>query len=421
MTHSVSRVYNDDAVMNNCPNAAYSYKPSMALESHIPSSSEDALSWGPQPSANIDCSYNDLPSNQVSIQKDHDIDIAVATDNSNNHSFGARPASTLSLKTSCKRSASDDDQATHDIGHQFLACPFYKRDSRRYSDCRNHVLRRIKDVKQHVNRKHQKPKFYCPLCFQIFKSATTRDEHIQLKRCVSQLDPIYDGISEDQRMILSQSSSRGKTTKEQWCDMWKTIFPKIEPPKSPYLGSDGEETVSLIRSVWHKRQHEIISETIKTEGVSTIDHTLLVNLVERVLDQLELDASGTIISSDRPCSHEFRIGSVAVPEAIHQGAPGSRPQESWTYSPYFDNMQSIYDNSNNTLWDFEPIDSNSTLLSSVTPPRPSEWADLGNNSNMDLGYLTDRFMENTTMEFGTYLGSEFLNNPNSQRIQQFTA
>lgn len=44
-----------------------------------------------------------------------------------------------------------------------LACPFYKRNQVRHSNCLHFRLKRIKDVKQHLLRKHKQP-YYCPIC-----------------------------------------------------------------------------------------------------------------------------------------------------------------------------------------------------------------------------------------------------------------
>ncbi len=123
---------------------------------------------------------------------------------------------------------------TFDPGSPSLACPFYKRDSSKYLSCRSNVLRRIKDVKQHIVRKHKKPEFYCPVCFDIFEETTTRDDHIQLRACFGRPDPMYDGITDDQKKHLSQPS-RGSTIMDQWRDTWRVLFPDVEPPNSPYI------------------------------------------------------------------------------------------------------------------------------------------------------------------------------------------
>ncbi len=71
-----------------------------------------------------------------------------------------------------------------------LACPFYKWDAHKYHDCLRYGLRRIKDVKQHVYRRHTKPDLYCAVCYQVFSSADARDAHVRGMDCSQRLDII---------------------------------------------------------------------------------------------------------------------------------------------------------------------------------------------------------------------------------------
>ncbi|OTA61251.1 hypothetical protein K449DRAFT_395933 [Hypoxylon sp. EC38] len=150
-----------------------------------------------------------------------------------------------------------DSQAHH--GKRLFACPWYKKDPWKYRDCGKYELRRIKDVKQHANRKHMKPDIYCPVCFQLFKKASERDEHIQKKSCDSKPNPEFDGLTEQQRKELNQKANRGKNEAEQWYYMWDTIFPNAVRPPSPYLGDDRGELLSVLRNFWEKRGAKIIS------------------------------------------------------------------------------------------------------------------------------------------------------------------
>ncbi len=178
-----------------------------------------------------------------------------------------------------------------ELNQRSLACPFYKHDSNKYHDCRHNMLKRIKDVKQHVVRKHKKPDFYCPICFSKFKEANARDTHIQERQCTAERNPIYDGISEDQKKELSQYSSRGKSIEEQWNDTWRIIFPKIGPPTSPYLGTDQEEMVSLIRKFWDEKQDKIISSAFKTQPLIDGHTPYVTSLMKTILDLFEAEAS----------------------------------------------------------------------------------------------------------------------------------
>ncbi|CAI4217554.1 unnamed protein product [Parascedosporium putredinis] len=71
----------------------------------------------------------------------------------------------------------DDDDDTEDLrkspkrqdntepeNQQRFACPFYRHDPFKYTSCLSYSLRRIKDVKQHIYRKHGPPLYYCAPC-----------------------------------------------------------------------------------------------------------------------------------------------------------------------------------------------------------------------------------------------------------------
>ncbi|KAI1635809.1 hypothetical protein F4809DRAFT_427506 [Biscogniauxia mediterranea] len=77
-------------------------------------------------------------------------------------------------------------EGNDNMNSRSFACPFDKSNSNKYSDCRTNILTRIKDVKQHVYRKHSKPHLYCPFCFQVFANANSRDTHIRQETCVPQ-------------------------------------------------------------------------------------------------------------------------------------------------------------------------------------------------------------------------------------------
>ncbi|KAK4443321.1 hypothetical protein QBC34DRAFT_212214 [Podospora aff. communis PSN243] len=73
-----------------------------------------------------------------------------------------------------------------------FACPFWKlRPFGNHQGCHRHRLSRVRDVKQHLTRKHT-PAAYCQRCFQVFETAAGLYEHIQGVNCShipgSQLD-----------------------------------------------------------------------------------------------------------------------------------------------------------------------------------------------------------------------------------------
>ncbi|KAH8742670.1 hypothetical protein F5883DRAFT_382940, partial [Diaporthe sp. PMI_573] len=128
-----------------------------------------------------------------------------------------------------------------------FACPFQKLNWPKHQACRRYELRRIKDVKQHVYRRHKQPDYYCARCYDTFKTASARDEHARSNNCDILDGYLFEGITEAQKNILNKSSSRGLDPQEQWFEMWDIIFPDEKRPSSAWVGGYLEESVQLLR------------------------------------------------------------------------------------------------------------------------------------------------------------------------------
>lgn len=153
----------------------------------------------------------------------------------------------------------------HDTCARSLACPFYKHYPFQHRKCLALSLRRPKDVKQHVYRSHTKPEFYCARCYRIFHSATERDTH-WIQRLCDRLDsPLllqFQGITEDQRKLLSEKSPRDLDVEAQWFQIYQIIFPCSELPRSAYVGNVLEEIVPLLREKWETQGPNITARTM---------------------------------------------------------------------------------------------------------------------------------------------------------------
>lgn len=174
-----------------------------------------------------------------------------------------------------------------------LACPFQKLDSHKHHDCLKYALHRIKDVKQHIYRRHRQPDYYCARCFEIFKAADVRDEHARSNHCKNLPDPGFEGISEDQKIRLNKSSSRGLDPQEQWFEMWDIIFPGKPRPSSAWVGSYMEEMVPLLRSLWKNKRSNILAKVEKGQR-RPLDRSLLDDVVGTIFNCLEDEASASL-------------------------------------------------------------------------------------------------------------------------------
>lgn len=174
-----------------------------------------------------------------------------------------------------------------------LACPFQKEDPHRHHECLKYVLNRIKDVKQHIYRRHKKPDYYCARCSEIFKTADERDEHSRSKNCDKLGVPDFEGISEVQKNLLNKSSSRGLDIQGQWFEMWDIIFPRKDRPESAFVGSYMEEMVPLLRSLWKHKSSSILAK-IEEDQRMLLDRQLLEVVVESIFNHVQDEASASL-------------------------------------------------------------------------------------------------------------------------------
>lgn len=117
-----------------------------------------------------------------------------------------------------------------------LACPFLKKDSTHHGDCSKYRLKRIRDVKQHLARKHQMP-MYCPLCMVTFPDEDHRDAHVRNASCAPSQKGKPEGITEGQKRALSRKAPANQSSEDQWYGMWDILFPGHPRPSSPYIDS----------------------------------------------------------------------------------------------------------------------------------------------------------------------------------------
>lgn len=176
------------------------------------------------------------------------------------------------------------DEDRHGPQTQLLACPFSKLDGNRYYGCLKFELRRMKDVKQHISRKHLSPEFYCPRCWQTFPDRGKRDEHARVVSCANQTKPFFLGVSDEQRDQLKRSTGRGATTEKQWYDVWQILFQDKPKPSSVYRGNFMEETLSYFRTRCQKEDFETILSNLGKRRSEVVDARLIRDVVDVVLD-----------------------------------------------------------------------------------------------------------------------------------------
>lgn len=206
---------------------------------------------------------------------------------------------------------------------QLLACPFSKLDGNRYHGCLKFELRRVKDVKQHISRKHLSPEFYCARCWHTFPDRGKQDEHARTAACAIQPKPLFEGISDMQNDRIKRSGSRGATPEQQWFDIWDILFPGQQRPSSIYLGNVMEETLSYIRNRCHGEDLDTMVTTLRERRGEVVDKGLVKDVLAVALDWFHtvIDntpagcESGPVETDSSPLSDTSSSSASSIPDA----------------------------------------------------------------------------------------------------------
>ncbi|KAK8045811.1 hypothetical protein PG996_013875 [Apiospora saccharicola] len=145
-----------------------------------------------------------------------------------------------------------------------LACPFYKKNPAGHSKCLSFRLKRIRDVKQHLNRKHLQP-HHGSACGTHFETQQLARGHERARVCDVLDFSGPDGISEDQRERLSDRVDRKNSMTEQWYTVWEIVFPGCQRPPSPFVESPMHEAFSALREFWNERREALIAEHLQSD------------------------------------------------------------------------------------------------------------------------------------------------------------
>lgn len=143
-----------------------------------------------------------------------------------------------------------------------LACPFYKKDKIAHSKCLLFRLSRIKDVKQHLARKHIQPQF-CARCGHHFDTQESLRAHTRSASCALADFMEPEGITEDQKKELGTRVGRKFGLAEQWYQVWDILFPLLDRPISPFVESPIQEVLTGFREYWVENGQYIITEHIQ--------------------------------------------------------------------------------------------------------------------------------------------------------------
>ncbi|KFY16490.1 hypothetical protein V492_01287 [Pseudogymnoascus sp. VKM F-4246] len=146
---------------------------------------------------------------------------------------------------------------------RLFACPYLKMDPVKHANCCTKKLRRIRDVKQHLSRRHT-PDRYCQRCLSTnFCDEQTLQGHVDLNTCLRNDPTALEGISNEQQKRLSRKSDSKINEEGQWFVIWEILFIRRARPSSAYMETGLSMELGLFR------------EYCSTHGPSTIEEQLL--------------------------------------------------------------------------------------------------------------------------------------------------
>ncbi|KAK3357864.1 hypothetical protein B0T25DRAFT_567120 [Lasiosphaeria hispida] len=155
-----------------------------------------------------------------------------------------------------------------------FACPFLKKDPVAHRACCVYSLKRIRDVKQHLGRKHSMP-LYCPRCFETFEYEGERDVHIR-GECAQRPHAMPEGITEKKKQQLAKKSPANQTPEEQWYGIFDTLFPEHgEKPLSPYMDKALSKSSTAYQAFLEEDGARMLSGFLETRGLRVVTSNIL--------------------------------------------------------------------------------------------------------------------------------------------------
>ena len=211
-----------------------------------------------------------------------------------------------------ERSQQQETSPTTADGSLF-ACPFYKYDLETYRDCRRHQLKRVKDVKQHLMRRHRQ--IHCIRCYQVFGSQSLLESHLRSgdDPCEVRPNPPPGFVSSEQwDQLRGQYTSRGKPVEQQWMDVWDILFPTVPRPRSPYEGDFMGECLSQLRNFWRTQHATIINEIKGGLWVSSSSEACI------IMQQEERPMLCSRCANHNPQHAEFHVFDLLIERLLGQ-------------------------------------------------------------------------------------------------------
>ncbi|KAK7224614.1 hypothetical protein V2G26_012617 [Clonostachys chloroleuca] len=204
-----------------------------------------------------------------------------------------------------------------DLNSPTWACPFFRHDPLGNMNCLKLKLKRIRDVKQHIQRRHNNSGNYCQKCWESFPSRRKKEEHLSSDSCEpidQSLSVKKGGISAEAQEKLKHRAQRSKSGDEQWYDVYDIVFKGQQGPDrsslEPQLGTLIMETTRLMQSFWRDESEDWFPGYLSRQPLAHgMNQDALHGLVVNVMEEIHVRFEERIRGSSPPS----RWDNVAIP------------------------------------------------------------------------------------------------------------
>lgn len=182
-----------------------------------------------------------------------------------------------------------------------LACPFYKNNTNKHVNCLGYAsFLDFKQLKQHLDRCHSWPDYYCPSCKMTFGDKIRTDKHIVARSCAFREASYPGAVSPEQREKIDKISADRKGRKsadEKWFMVWDILFPGGTRPNSARRLSVEHETAL---NVQHFAQSPAGYRVIQESGFLDRTDDVLAFLVSMLKAFADNAQAARIVTPENP-------------------------------------------------------------------------------------------------------------------------
>ncbi|KAF5236230.1 hypothetical protein FANTH_11344 [Fusarium anthophilum] len=136
---------------------------------------------------------------------------------------------------------------------RMLACPFYKRNPRKYGQ-RKWKSCAYPGYESMHRLKHALPEYQCRRCRMDLETSEALEAHSQQLQACTPCIGAQDGLNQEQvkRMRSKKGAGKNKSDVDRWNDVYSIVFPYDQQTPSPYLDDTDQDTEAREFNLCHE-------------------------------------------------------------------------------------------------------------------------------------------------------------------------